>query len=109
MFSQARRISDITQIVEGNFSKPLNEEGRPRDEYPLDELVKNPKKAHLVEVLSGDAGMIQLASHAAAFLNSGGGTVIMRGDGWDVKFLDKELRSLISPKSLFSVAKQTRR
>ncbi len=30
VFSQFRRISDITQIVEENFSKPLNEEGRPQ-------------------------------------------------------------------------------
>lgn len=73
----------------------------------LDLLLKNPKNAHRVEVLSGNGGTAQAASHVAGFLNSGGGTVIVKGGDSEAEVMDQGLRTLITPKSLFSVANDT--
>lgn len=73
----------------------------------LDQMVKNPKNKHRLVVLSESDSVALVASHVTAFLNSGGGTVILPGAGQDGSLLDPQLRSLISPKPLFSITADT--
>jgi ATP-dependent DNA helicase RecG len=73
----------------------------------LDQMVKNPKNKQRMVVLAANATAALAASHVAAFLNSGGGTVIAPGEGQEASWLDAQLRSLISPQPLFSLAADT--
>ena len=73
----------------------------------LDQMVQNPKNKQRMVVLAASAPAALAASHVAAFLNSGGGTVIAPGEGQEASLLDKQLRTLISPQPLFSLAADT--
>lgn len=69
----------------------------------LDQQWKDAKKKGRVEFLPGDSSLGAVASHVTAFLNSGGGMVVVKDSGRTCEKLDRDLRSLISPQALFSV------
>lgn len=77
----------------------------------LDELMRQKAFRERTEILSGDhTGVLEIAAHVSGFLNTRGGSVILRGGlAATEDEMHREISERISPSPLFSISEDTYR
>jgi len=71
----------------------------------LDDYLKNKTNSPRVEYVKGEVSVELIATHVTAFLNSGGGLLVLDTQYYDSNRLEKNIHTLVSPTALLSVSK----